>query len=58
MKLNVHSVNFPSSEPLSHYVDQKLAYAVGRFFDQVRDVTVRLTNARGPHAGADPKCQV
>ena len=58
MKLDVRSVNLSASDPINQYVDQKLAAAVGRFFDHVRAVTVHLTNAREPHRGADPRCQV
>lgn len=58
MKLDVRSVNFSLTEPISHYIDQKLAASVGRFFDRIRVVTIHLQNQAGPRGGADHRCQV
>ena len=47
MRLEVTGLNFSVTEPLLNHVERRVAAALGRFFDRVADVTVRLCR-QGP----------
>ena len=46
------------SAPLREYAERRLAFALRRFEDRVRHLTVRLSDVNGPRGGVDSRCSI
>jgi ribosomal subunit interface protein len=46
------------AEDLRDHVTRKLSFALRRFHDQVRHVTVRVVDVNGPRRGVDSRCSI
>ena len=42
----------------AHVAQQRLRFALGRFADRVRSLTVRLSDINGPRGGRDKRCTI
>ncbi len=47
-----------TTEALREHATRRLSFALRRFHDQVRLVTVRLVDVNGPRRGVDSRCSI
>lgn len=47
-----------TTEALQGHAARKLSFALRRFHDQVRHITVRLVDENGPKRGIDSRCSI
>jgi ribosome-associated translation inhibitor RaiA len=45
-------------EALQEHAERKLSFALRRFHDQVRHITVRVVDVNGPRRGVDSRCSI
>jgi len=53
MKLQVHWNGLSATPGLREHLERRLAFALGRFGDEVSQVRVRLADCNGPRGGVD-----
>lgn len=53
MKLQVHWNGLAATPTLREHLERRLAFALGRFGDEVRQVHARLADLNGPKGGVD-----
>lgn len=58
MQLEIRCKDLPSAETLRVHLERRLRFALGRFDNCIRRVTVRLADVNGPRGGADKRCRV
>ena len=58
MRLEIRFLNLDSSPALRAHVERRLGFALRRFGDRVRSVTVRLADLNGPRGGVDKECRI
>lgn len=58
MNFELHSSRISVSESTRSYVERRLAFAIGRFADVVRNIAVRLEDVNGPRGGVDKLCRI
>ena len=47
-----------TTEALREHAERKLSFALRRFHDQVRHITVRIVDVNGPRRGVDSRCSI
>ena len=47
-----------TTEALREHAARKLSFALRRFHDQVRHITVRIVDVNGPRRGVDTRCSI
>jgi ribosomal subunit interface protein len=47
-----------TTEALREHAERKLSFALRRFHDQVRHITVRVVDVNGPRRGVDSRCSI
>jgi ribosomal subunit interface protein len=47
-----------TTEALREHASRKLSFALRRFHDQVRHITVRVVDINGPRRGVDTRCSI
>ena len=47
-----------TTEALREHASRKLSFALRRFHDQVRHITVRVVDVNGPRRGVDTRCSI
>jgi len=58
MKLDIRGENVRLGTQLREHVERRLGFALGRFADQVDDVSVRLADLNGDRGGLDKACRI
>lgn len=58
MTIQIRQRNVAVTKVLRAHVERRLSLALGRFVDQVRRVTVRFSDARGPRNGKHKRCEI
>jgi putative sigma-54 modulation protein len=58
MQLRIHKGNAALSEFDRALTERRLAYAVGRFANRLREVIVRFEDVNGHRGGRDTRCSV
>ncbi len=54
IRIKVHRLEL--SRELRSTMERRICFALGRFGEAIRDVTVRLTDLNGPKGGIDKEC--
>jgi putative sigma-54 modulation protein len=54
----IRSGDSDTASQLRDYAARRLSFALRRFEDRVRSVTVRLTDTNGPKGGVDSRCAI
>ena len=47
-----------TTEALREHAERKLSFALRRFHDEVRHITVRVVDVNGPRRGVDTRCSI
>lgn len=58
MRLSIRASGIELSEELRRHVERRLLFALSRFGERVKDVTVRLADLNGPRGGIDKRCRM
>jgi putative sigma-54 modulation protein len=58
MLVHVQIRGLPRTERLVGYVRRRVEFALDRFEDRIRVVTVRIEDMNGPRGGRDMQCKV
>lgn len=58
MQIEIQSRRIPLNDGLREHVRRRIQFAVGRFADRIRHVTVQLSDINGPRGGVDKRCQL
>lgn len=58
MRIEMKARGFTLTQGLRAHVEQRLQFALSRFQDRLRWVTVRLSDINGPKGGVDKLCQL
>ena len=56
--ITINHVEPQMSRQLRDYAERRLAFALRRFHQQIRNVRVRLVDLNGPKRGVDARCSV
>ena len=58
MKITFHSKGFFFGDVAREYVEHRLGFALGRFQNSVRRITVHVEDLNGPRGGIDKNCRL
>lgn len=58
MKVDIRARNLNLDDTVRAYAVRRLAFAMGRFGDRIRKVTVRFEDTNGARGGADKLCRI
>ena len=58
MRVELRSHHVDTSPALKSFVRRRVAFALDRYVDRLRGVTVRLEDTNGPKGGLDKACRV
>jgi ribosome-associated translation inhibitor RaiA len=58
VKLQLHAKGVRLTDELRRHVERRARFALRRFGERVRHITVRLTDVNGPKGGTDIQCCV
>ena len=58
MHVDTQTREFSLTAGLHDYLRRRIEFALGRYRDAIRRVTVRLRDLNGPRGGADKQCQL
>jgi putative sigma-54 modulation protein len=58
MHVETQTREFSLTTGLHAFLRRRIEYALGRYKDAIRRVTVRLRDLNGPRGGADKQCQL
>ena len=58
MQLQIVARNLELNTSQREIVERRLGFALGRFGDRVRRVSVRFTDVNGPRGGVDTTCRI
>lgn len=58
MHVETQTREFSLTDGLNAFLSRRIEFALGRYRDVVRRVTVRLRDLNGPRGGADKQCQL
>ncbi len=58
MRVKLTTRYLPLTRDLEDYVQRRLDFAVGSRYDQVRRISVTLSDVNGPRGGVDKRCQI
>ena len=58
MHVEAYSSTFTLTDGLREFLQRRLGFALGRYRDAIRRVTVRLRDLNGPRGGSDKACQL
>lgn len=58
MKLSMRAKGLRLTGKLREHVERRLHFALGRFSDRVRGVSVLLEDVNGPRGGLDTRCKI
>lgn len=58
MQFEMHAHGLELDDDLRSHVERRLRFALARFGERVRDVSVLLTDVNGPKGGYDLQCKV
>ncbi len=55
---DIHVSRLALTNSTRQYLERRLSFALGRFDDSVRSVSVALSDVNGPRGGADKRCRI
>ena len=58
MKLDIQARDFSLTDSMLTYVKDRINYLFGSRYDQIQQITVRLSDVNGPRGGVDKRCVV
>ncbi len=58
MILEVHTSRIEVSNSLREYLERRIDFALGRFEESIRSVSVTLEDTNGPRGGVDQLCRI
>lgn len=58
MKIEIRQNLSQASQLLKDHAQKKILFALSRFGDRIRSITLRVMDINGPKGGLDKKCQV
>ena len=58
MKIDIRGRHVELTETLLAHTERRLRFALSRFGQRIRHVTVQLTDLNGPRGGVDKQCRV
>ncbi len=58
MHLEIRAGNVELADAMRLHLERRLRFALGRFDDRIRKVTVRLKDLNGPKGGTDQQCRI
>jgi putative sigma-54 modulation protein len=58
MRLHIHGKNFRLTESIREQVRARLAFALARFSDRIRNVTTKVVDVNGRKGGIDKQCRL
>jgi putative sigma-54 modulation protein len=58
MQIDIQALSFPLTDGLRRHIERRLAFALSARDEQIRRVTVRLTDINGPKGGRDMCCHI
>lgn len=58
MQLDIQALNFSLTSALKHHIRRRLGFALSSISEQMRHVTIRLSDINGPRGGKDKLCHV
>jgi putative sigma-54 modulation protein len=58
MQLEVRGRDVEFADAMRNHVRRRLRFALGRFDDRIRHVTVRISDLNGPRGGVDKLCRI
>lgn len=58
MHLEIRAGNVELADAMLLHLERRLRFALGRFGDRIRKVTVRLKDLDGPKGGTDQQCRI
>ncbi len=58
MRLDIRSKDLYLAEALRVHLERRLRFALGRFDNRIRRVSVRLVDTNGPRGGVDKRCRL
>ena len=54
----IRAGHIETTEALREHASRKLSFALRRFHDQIRHITVRVVDVNGPRRGIDSRCSI
>jgi ribosome-associated translation inhibitor RaiA len=58
MQLQIHTHRIKKTDELIEHTDRRFRFALSRFADRIKSVTIRLEDLNGPKGGVDMNCRV
>ncbi len=58
MHLEIRAGNVELADAMRLHLERRLRFALGRYDDRIRKVTVRLKDLNGPKGGTDQQCRI
>ena len=58
MKMQLRTKGIPITQALEAHIERRVRFALSRFGQKIRSVTVRLTDLNGPKGGEDIQCKI
>jgi ribosomal subunit interface protein len=58
MKILLRGLGIGATPAIERHVERRLGFALGRFGQRLRDVTVRFEDVNGPRGGVDKVCRL
>ncbi|MFO0674985.1 MAG: HPF/RaiA family ribosome-associated protein [Polyangiaceae bacterium] len=58
MNVEIRGRHLKLTRSFREYVEHRIGFALDRFVDRIRGVTVQVTDVNGPKGGVDKECRV
>jgi putative sigma-54 modulation protein len=58
MQLELRGLDFELDDELTEHIERRLRFALGRFAERIRHLTVHLSDVNGPRGGIDKRCRI
>lgn len=58
MRVEIHVSKFTLTDSLRNYIEKRVGFAFSKVQNQLRKVSVRLSDINGPRGGADKSCRI
>lgn len=58
MDVEIRFLHIEPSDALRDHIERRVGFALRRFSDRIRSVTVRVVDLNGPRGGIDKECRI